>query len=75
METVVNVQPENAESPILIVFFGIVTLASALHPLNALSPILRTDFGLTISVIPVQSENDDSGIASIQDMIVSVLIT
>ena len=43
-------------------------------PVNALSPILITDFGNVTSVIPVQPENADSGIASIPERISRVLI-
>jgi hypothetical protein len=39
-------QPENAQSPILVTLLGIVTLVSPLQPENALSPILVTLLGI-----------------------------
>lgn len=72
--TSVNEQPAKADAPILSVFFEIVTLASAEHPLNALSPMLITDLGRARSVMPVQPAKALSGIDSIPDRISSVLM-
>ena len=47
-------QSENAEPPMLVMLFGIVTLVSPLQPENAEFPMLVTLFGIVILVSPLQ---------------------
>ncbi len=56
------------------VFFGISTLSSAVHPENAVSPMLIMDFGNVSSLIPVHAANASSDIDSSPDFIVSSVI-
>ena len=43
-------QPENADFPIRITEFEMVTFVKPLHPENAYSPILATEFGIVTLV-------------------------
>ena len=53
MILVKDVQPLNAELPILVTLSGIVIFVKDLQPLNAALPILVTLFGITVLAHPV----------------------
>ena len=49
--------PENAEFPILVTEFRIVTAVSPEQPLNAEAPMVCTEFGIVTDVSPVHPSN------------------
>ena len=52
-----QLQPENAEDPIIATLFGIVTFVSPLQPENAEDPMPVTLSGIVTPVSPLQPEN------------------
>ena len=54
--------PSNAENPIFVTEFGIVTLVSASHPSNAENPISVTEFGIVTLVSTSHQLNASSPI-------------
>ena len=75
MVTLVSeLQPSNAELPMLVTLFGMVTLVSEVQPMNAPHPMLVTLSGMVMLVSDWQSWNAYSAIPIVSERSKTVVI-
>ena len=65
-----GLHPENAQLPISVTEFGIVTDVSPLQLQNAYSPIEVTELGIVTDVSPLQPENAPSAMPRVPSLMV-----